>query len=78
MRTTFDRLFVDHPRKVGEGYLAHAGTALRFALLLFGAGAAALVHALIPALFATSASSMIRKLHEEMAERSRRASADPQ
>jgi len=34
-----------------EDYLAHAGVALRFSLLLFGAGSAALVHAVIPALF---------------------------
>jgi uncharacterized protein DUF6356 len=71
MRTTFERLFVDHPRSVNEGYLAHAGVALRFSLLLFGAGAAALVHAFVPALFKTSASSMIKKLHAEMASRSR-------
>ena len=71
MRTTFERLFVAHPRSVNEGYLAHAGVALRFALLLFGAGLAALVHAVIPALFETSASSTIKKLHREMSERSR-------
>jgi hypothetical protein len=69
MRTTFERLFVDHPRSVNEGYLTHAGVALRFSLLLLGAGMAALVHAFVPALFKTSASSMIRKLHAEMASR---------
>ena len=70
MRTTFERLFVAHPRSVNEGYLAHAGVALRFALLLFRAGLAALVHAIIPALFETSASSMIEKLRDEMIRRS--------
>jgi hypothetical protein len=70
MRTTFDRLFVAHPRSVNEDYLAHAGVALRFALLLFRAGLAALVHAVIPALFKTGASSTIKKLHREMSERS--------
>ena len=48
-----------------EDYLAHAGVALRFAVLLLGAGLAALVHALIPALFETSASSTIKKLHRQ-------------
>ena len=38
MRTTLDRLFIAHPRAVNENYLAHAGVALRFALLLLGAG----------------------------------------
>ena len=49
MRTTLDRLFIAHPRAVNEDYLAHAGVALRFALILLGAGLAALVHAVIPA-----------------------------
>ena len=70
MRTTFERLFIVHPRSVNENYLAHAGVALRFALLLFRAGLAALVHAIFPALFETSASSIIKKLHREMTERS--------
>ena len=70
MRTTLDRLFIAHPRGVNEAYLAHAGVALRFALLLLGAGLAALVHAIFPALFETTASSIIKKLHAEMMSRS--------
>jgi uncharacterized protein DUF6356 len=46
---------------------------MRFSFLLFRAAAAALVHAFVPALFGSSASSMIRKLNAEMAERSRQA-----
>lgn len=71
MRITFERLFVAHPRSVDEDYLAHAGVALRFALLLLRAGLAALVHAAVPALFETTASATIEKLHREMSERSR-------
>ena len=70
MRTAFERLFIVHPRSVNEDYLAHAGVALRFALQLLLASLAALVHAAIPALFATSASSIIKQLHREMTERS--------
>ena len=70
MRRTFERLFIIHPRSVNEDYLAHAGVALRFALLLLRAGLAALVHAVIPALFETSASSTIKMLHREITERS--------
>jgi hypothetical protein len=70
MRSAFERLFVAHPRSVNEDYLTHASIALRFALLLLGAGLAALVHAVIPALFETNASSTIRKLHVEMLGRS--------
>ena len=70
MRTTLDRLFIAHPRTVNEDYLSHAGVAMRFALLLLGAGLAAVVHAVIPALFETTASSMIKMLHAEMVNRS--------
>lgn len=70
MQTPFERLFVAHPRSVNEDYFAHACFALRFSLLLFRAGFAALVHAVVPALFETSASSTIKKLHQEMSERS--------
>jgi len=70
MRMTLDRLFIAHPRTVNEDYLSHAGVAMRFALLLLSAGLAALVHAVIPALFKTTASSMIKKLHAEMMSRS--------
>jgi uncharacterized protein DUF6356 len=69
-RTTLDRLFIAHPRTVNGDYLAHAAVAMRYALLLLGAGLAALVHAVIPALFETTASSMIKKLHAEMMSRS--------
>jgi hypothetical protein len=70
MRTTLDRLFIAHPRAVNEHYLTHASVALRFALLLLRAGLAALVHAVIPSLFETTASAIIKKLHAEMMTRS--------
>jgi hypothetical protein len=70
MHSTLDRLFIAHPRAVNEDYLSHGGVALHFALLLLAAGLAALVHAVIPALFETTASSIIKKLHAEMMIRS--------
>lgn len=65
-RTKFFRAFVDHPASVDETYLEHALFAGRFALVLFGAGAAAFIHALIPPLFETTASRMIANLHALM------------
>lgn len=62
----FVRSFVDHPASVNETYLQHAIFAGRFALMLFGAACAALVHALIPSLFETTASRMIAKLNAQM------------
>lgn len=51
-----------HPASVGESYFGHMRFALRFAGLLFAAGGAALVHALLPAMFETTASRMILRM----------------
>lgn len=60
------RLFLDHPRSVDESYFAHARFAAGFGLTLLAAGAAALIHALVPALFETTASRLIRRLHDRI------------
>ncbi|TDT77116.1 hypothetical protein BDE40_0395 [Litoreibacter halocynthiae] len=52
-----------HPASVGESYFGHMRFALRFAGLLFAAAGAALVHAVLPALFERTASQMIRRLY---------------
>ena len=56
-------LFLDHPRKVDESYFQHALFALRFALKLFAAAGAALVHAIVPGLFEKTASRIIADLY---------------
>lgn len=65
------RMFVDHPRAVGESYVAHARVASRFGLTLIGAGAACLIHALVPGLFHSTGSRAVERLWEEMAARRR-------
>ena len=57
------KLFIDHPSSVEETYLEHMWFAVCFASLLFAAGAAALVHAIIPGLCKTTASDLIRKMY---------------
>ena len=69
MQATLHRLFVSHPQAVDESYGEHFLFALGFAARLFGAGCAALVHAIIPCLFETTASRMIRDLHDRIANR---------
>ncbi len=59
----FLRGFQDHPATVNESYFGHMRFALGFAGALFAAGGAALVHALIPPLFETTASRKIKELH---------------
>ena len=58
-----DRLFLDHPRSVNETYLQHAAFAGRFSLALFGAGVAALVHAVLPFAFERTASRTVAALY---------------
>jgi hypothetical protein len=67
MQTTLHRLFLSHPQSVDESYGEHFLFALGFAARLFGAALAALVHAVIPCLFETTASRMVRQMHEGIA-----------
>ncbi len=61
-----DRLFLAHPRSVGESYGAHFRTAARFALLMLAGSVAAAIHALVPALCARTASGIVKDLNGEM------------
>jgi Family of unknown function (DUF6356) len=47
--------FTTHPRAVGEGYFEHLGFALRFGLKMTLGGITAVVHAVFPFLFTTTA-----------------------
>jgi len=69
MPTILHRLFLSHPQTVDESYGEHFLFALGFAMRLLGAGLAALVHALIPCLFETTASRMICQMHDRIARR---------
>jgi hypothetical protein len=71
MQATLHRLFLSHPQSVDESYSEHFLFALGFAASLFGAALAALVHAVIPCLFETTASRMIQQMHERIARRGR-------
>jgi hypothetical protein len=65
----FARLFIEHPRTVGEGYFEHMSAALSVARRLAVASAACVVHAIVPGLCKTSGSTAILKLHAEIAPR---------
>lgn len=62
----FTRLFLDHPRSVGESYLEHQRHAFGFGIALLGAALACLVHALVPGLFVRTGSEAIARLHDRM------------
>jgi Family of unknown function (DUF6356) len=60
------RYFTEHPASVGESYGEHFRVAVHFARELTAAAAACAVHAVVPSLCTTSASTRIRRLHDEM------------
>jgi len=64
--------FTEHPASVGETYLEHQHRAFRIARRLLVAAAAAVVHALVPALFTTQASDRVAEIHDEIHDLSRR------
>lgn len=68
-----NRLFLDHPRSVGESYATHFGVAGRFGLRMIGGGLACLVHAVAPSLFVKTGSATVRRLYCDMQPRSERA-----
>ena len=58
------RLFTDHPNSVGETYLEHFHFASRFGVQLLVAGAACLIHGILPFLFMATGSRAVRRLNE--------------
>ena len=56
-------VFTEHPKTVGESWARHARFALSASGLLARAALAAAIHAVVPALFETTASSTVDKLH---------------
>src|SRR3974390_1563191 len=64
------RLFLRHPRSVGESYVRHAVTAIGLASELLAAALACAVHALIPGLLERTASGIVARLNTKMAMRS--------
>jgi hypothetical protein len=62
----FQKVFLDHPADVGETYGEHLREASGFGLRMIGGGVACMIHALLPAVFVTSASTTVAGLHETL------------
>ena len=71
MTARLAKLFTDHPASVDETYFGHMVFAAWFASRLFMAGFAALIHALLPFAFETTASRIVRELAERTHNRGR-------
>ncbi len=67
--------FTEHPASVGETYGEHLGTAGYFGWRMILAGAACLIHGLLPFAFVRTGSDTIRHLHERMVTHRRRGAA---
>ena len=63
------KLFTDHPASVHETYFGHMAFAAWFASRLFMAGGAAFIHAVLPFMFETTASRIVRELYERTSNR---------
>jgi hypothetical protein len=64
-----DRMFLAHPRTVGETYWEHFRVAGTFGVTMIAGGCKALVHAVLPNCFETAGSDTIRSLHKTMVEK---------
>jgi hypothetical protein len=62
-------MFREHPRSLGMSWAEHGTGAVRIGAQLIVAGAACIVHALVPALFTETAGRTVTRLHEHMVRR---------
>ena len=66
MIRTLQRLFVDHPREVGESYFQHAGVATRMGWKLAKLSGCAFIHAVMPGAHKTTVSTTIKRMADDM------------
>ncbi|HEX6660341.1 MAG TPA: DUF6356 family protein [Sphingomicrobium sp.] len=68
-RGAVDRLFREHPRSLGMSWAGHGAGAVKIGAELIGAGAACIIHAVIPALFTQTAGKTVERMHDHMVKR---------
>ncbi len=71
------RLFRDHPRSLGMSWVSHGVGAMAIGAKMIAAGAACIVHAIIPGLFTETAGRTVVGLHEQM-NRRKAGAANPE
>lgn len=69
MGRRLEQLFTAHPRSLGMSWWHHGTGALRIGAQMIGAGAACLVHALVPGWFTETAGRTVVRLHGHMQRR---------
>ena len=68
-------LFSNHPASVGESYLEHFATAMRFSMTMIVGCVVCAIHALLPFLFEKTGSRIVEHLHRTMVTHRARTSA---
>ena len=63
------RLFVDHPRSLGMTWAEHGVGAVAIGVTLVGAGAACLIHALVPGWFTQTAGKTVTRIYDHIQQR---------
>ena len=69
-------LFTEHPRSLGMSWWGHGVGAIKIGGEMIGAGAACLVHAVVPGWFTETAGRTVVRLHDHMQQR-RAGAANP-
>jgi Family of unknown function (DUF6356) len=63
------RIFLDHPKTVGESYWEHFGVATGFGGAMIVGGVKAVLHGFFPNVFQTAGSDTVRNLHAILVEK---------
>ena len=63
------RWFSEHPRSLGMSWASHGAGAIAIGVRLIGAGAACMIHAIVPAWFTQTAGKTVTTMYDEMARR---------
>ncbi|HET6941941.1 MAG TPA: DUF6356 family protein [Sphingomicrobium sp.] len=62
-------IFTEHPRSLGMTWVSHGAGAVRIGVELIGAGAACIIHAIVPGWFTETAGRTVMRLHDHMVKR---------
>ncbi len=68
-KSVIAHMFLDHPRSLGMTWARHGAGAVVIGATLIGAGAACLVHALVPGWFTQTAGRTVSRLNDHMVRR---------
>ena len=71
------RLFIDHPRSLGMSWSQHGIGAVAIGATLVGAGAACIIHALVPGWFTQTAGKTVTRIYDHIQNR-KANSSDPE